>query len=163
MIRAAPSVRPKRRATDWMARLSGGWLTGAVGAAVWRYRRDRLQSEARLARLDRRTVPTPLGPLEYCSLGEGQPLLLVHGVVGGCDVPASWRALLPAGYRIITPSRFGYLGSPLPEEPTTAAQGDAFVWLLDALEIAQAPVLAFSAGSTRKEWGHSEGGEHDDP
>ena len=52
-----------------------------------------------------------------------------------------------AGYRIITPSRFGYLGSPLPE-PTTAAQADAFVSLFDALGIAQVPVLAFSAGST---------------
>jgi pimeloyl-ACP methyl ester carboxylesterase len=63
-------------------------------------------------------------------------------------VPPSWRALVPAGYRIITPSRFGYLGSPLPEKPTTTAQADAFVSLFDALGIAKAPVLAFSAGST---------------
>jgi pimeloyl-ACP methyl ester carboxylesterase len=49
---------------------------------------------------------------------------------------------------MITPSRFGYLGSPLPEKPTTAAQADAFVSLFDALGIAQVPVLAFSAGST---------------
>jgi pimeloyl-ACP methyl ester carboxylesterase len=74
--------------------------------------------------------------------------LLVHGVVGGCDVPPSWRALVPAGYRIITPSRFGYLGSPLPEEASTARQADAFASLFDALGIARAPVLAFSAGST---------------
>jgi pimeloyl-ACP methyl ester carboxylesterase len=98
--------------------------------------------------LERRSTDTPFGPLEYCEWGEGAPLLLVHGVVGGCDVPPSWRALVPAGYRIITPSRFGYLGSPLPEKPTTAAQADAFVSLFDALGIAKVPVLAFSAGST---------------
>jgi pimeloyl-ACP methyl ester carboxylesterase len=55
---------------------------------------------------------------------------------------------VPAGYRIITPSRFGYLGSPLPEDASTAAQADAFACLFDALGIEQAPVLAFSAGST---------------
>jgi pimeloyl-ACP methyl ester carboxylesterase len=113
-----------------------------------RYRRDRAKAEARLATLERMTVPTPFGPLEYCEWGEGEPLLLVHGVVGGCDVPPSWRALVPAGYRIITPSRFGYLGSPLPEDASTAAQADAFVCLFDALGIDEAPVLAFSAGST---------------
>jgi pimeloyl-ACP methyl ester carboxylesterase len=52
------------------------------------------------------------------------------------------------GYRVITPSRFGYLGSPLPAKPTTVAQAEAFVSLLDALGIVRAPVLAFSAGST---------------
>jgi pimeloyl-ACP methyl ester carboxylesterase len=101
-----------------------------------------------LARLDRHSVASPFGPIEYCEWGHGEPLLLVHGIVGGCDVPSSWRALVPAGYRIVTPSRFGYLGSPMPEEASTAAQADAFVSLFDALGIERAPVLAFSAGST---------------
>jgi pimeloyl-ACP methyl ester carboxylesterase len=127
----------------------GSALVAVAGAGVvLRYRRHLLRSRARLARLERRSTDTPFGPLEYCEWGEGEPLLLVHGVVGGCDVPPSWRALVPAGYRIITPSRFGYLGSPLPERPTTAAQAEAFVSLFDSLGIGQAPVLAFSAGST---------------
>ena len=127
-----------------------GTAVGATALAVlvFRYRRDLLRARARLASVDRRTADTPFGPLEYCEWGEGEPLLLVHGVVGGCDVPPSWRALVPAGYRIITPSRLGYLGSPLPEKPTTAAQAEAFVCLFDALGIERAPVLAFSAGST---------------
>jgi pimeloyl-ACP methyl ester carboxylesterase len=122
-------------------------VVAGSGGLMLRYRRDLLRARARLARLERRSTDTPFGPLEYCEWGEGAPLLLVHGVVGGCDVPPSWRALVPAGYRLITPSRFGYLGSPLPEKPTTAAQADAFVSLFDALGIAKAPVLAFSAGS----------------
>jgi pimeloyl-ACP methyl ester carboxylesterase len=128
---------------------AGAALAAAVsGRVVLRYRRDLLRARAQLARLERRSTETPFGPLEYCEWGEGAPLLLVHGVVGGCDVPPSWRALVPAGYRIITPSRFGYLGSPLPDKPTTAAQAEAFVSLFDALGIGQAPVLAFSAGTT---------------
>ena len=131
-----------------LATVSVALVAAGGGALTLRYRRDLLRARTRLAQLDRRSVETPFGPLEYCEWGEGEPLLLVHGVVGGCDVPPSWRALVPAGYRIITPSRFGSLGSPLPNEPTTTAQADAFSCLLDELGVAQAPVLAFSAGST---------------
>jgi pimeloyl-ACP methyl ester carboxylesterase len=55
---------------------------------------------------------------------------------------------VPAGYRIIAPSRFGYLGSPLPRDASTARQADAFVHRFDALGIERAPVLGFSACST---------------
>ena len=58
-----------------------------------------------LAELDRGTVETSAGAVEYCEWGEGLPLLLVHGVVGGCDVPPSWRALIPSGYRTICSTR----------------------------------------------------------
>jgi pimeloyl-ACP methyl ester carboxylesterase len=126
---------------------SGVALT-AVAVVAGRYLRDLHHARARVARLARRSTATPFGPIEYCEWGEGEPLLLIHGVVGGCDVPPSWRALVPASYRIITPSRFGYLGSPLPHDASTARQADAYVHLLDALGIARAPVLAFSAGST---------------
>jgi 2-hydroxy-6-oxonona-2,4-dienedioate hydrolase len=129
-------------------RMAGGVALVAAAVVAGGYRRDLLRARARLARLKRRSTETPFGPLEYCEWGEGEPLLLIHGVVGGCDVPPSWRALVPAGYRIITPSRFGYLGSPLPEKPTTVVQADALVSLFDALGIARAPVLTFSAGST---------------
>jgi pimeloyl-ACP methyl ester carboxylesterase len=126
---------------------SGVALTAAAVVAG-RYLRDLHRARARLARLERRSTTTPFGPLDYCDWGEGEPLLLIHGVVGGCDVPPSWRALVPASYRIVTPSRFGYLGSPLPKDASTARQADAFVHLFDALGITRAPVLAFSAGST---------------
>jgi pimeloyl-ACP methyl ester carboxylesterase len=125
-----------------------GFLLAAAAVVAGRYLRDLRRARARLSCLERRSMDTPFGQLEYCEWGEGAPLLLVHGVVGGCDVPPSWRALVPAGYRIITPSRFGYLGSPLPDEASTARQADAFAALFDALGIARAPVLAFSAGST---------------
>ena len=130
------------------ARFAGIGLAATAGALCLRYRHDLAEAEARLAVLDRHTTRTPFGPLEYCEWGDGEALLLIHGVVGGCDVPPSWRALVPAGYRIVTPSRFGYLGSPLPRDASTARQADAFACLFDALGIDKAPVLAFSAGST---------------
>lgn len=44
--------------------------------------------------------------------------------------------------------RFGYLGSEFPEHAAVAGQADAYVALMDALEIPELPVLAFSAGSS---------------
>jgi pimeloyl-ACP methyl ester carboxylesterase len=138
----------ERRRVMNAGRTTSGVILAATAVVAARYLRDLSRAQVRLARLERHSTGTPSGPLEYCEYGEGEPLLLIHGVVGGCDVPPSWRALVPAGYRIITPSRFGYLGSPLPDKPTVIAQADAFVHLLDALGIEHAPVLAFSAGST---------------
>jgi pimeloyl-ACP methyl ester carboxylesterase len=51
-------------------------------------------------------------------------------------------------FRSIVPSRFGYLGSPLPSEATPADQAEGFIELLDQLEIEKIAVVGFSAGST---------------
>jgi hypothetical protein len=83
-------------------------LAAGGAAIVARYRADAARARARLARLDRRRILNLSGPLEYSEWGEGVPLLLVHGVVGGCDCPPSWRALVPEGYRIVTPSNVVY-------------------------------------------------------
>jgi pimeloyl-ACP methyl ester carboxylesterase len=123
-------------------------LLAAGAVLARRYRRDLARAKRQLADLDRRTVTTSAGAVEYCEWGEGLPLLLAHGVVGGCDVPPSWRALVPSGYRIIAPSRFGYLGADMPPDPSVAAQADVFAAFLDALGIERAVVLGFSAGSS---------------
>ena len=127
---------------------AGFGLLAAGAVLARRYRRDLALARRRLAELDRRTVETSAGAVEYCEWGEGLPLLLVHGVVGGCDVPPSWRALIPSGYRIIAPSRFGYLGADMPPDPSVAAQADVFAAFLDALGVERAIVLGFSAGSS---------------
>src|SRR6478752_5399997 len=47
-----------------------------------------------------RTVATALGDVEYASLGEGLPVLVVHGSPGGHDVgTAMARFLVPHGRR----------------------------------------------------------------
>jgi hypothetical protein len=48
-----------------------------------------------------------------------------------------WRPwiLLGGGFRWIAPSRFGYLGSAVPEAATPDTQAHAYAWLLDELGI----------------------------
>jgi pimeloyl-ACP methyl ester carboxylesterase len=123
-----------------------------IGLALFglaRYRRDLRRDRARLAAIERRLIDTPFGRIEYAQAGDGPPVLIVHGVVGGCDFGVgAGRANIPAGYRVISPSRFGFMGSPFPPDRSPAAQADAFAALLDHLQIPQLPVVAFSAGST---------------
>ena len=74
-------------------------------------------------------------------------LLVIHGAAGGCDQGLLiGRQLLPSGYRLIAPSRFGYLNAGIPEDHSLEAQADVYAALLDALGIeGPVPVVAFSA------------------
>jgi pimeloyl-ACP methyl ester carboxylesterase len=57
------------------------------------------------------------------------------------------QPLSAAGWRVIAPSRFGYLRSAFPYDPSSENQADAFVDLLDHLAIDHAPVIGGSAGA----------------
>ena len=128
-----------------LTRLAAVLLT-ALGA---RYRSDLRRDHDQLAALEPAVIDTPFGRVQYAQAGEGSPLLMVHGVFGGFDFGVGvGRAHAPPGHRIISPSRFGYLGSPFPEDASPAAQADAFAALLDHLGIGELPVVAFSAGSS---------------
>lgn len=101
------------------------------------------------------TVPRPIvtrtraGIIEHTDDGHGQPLLAIHGGVGGFD--QSWllaRALVDenAPFRVLAVSRPGYLGTPLAVGDTPERQADAFAALLDTLGVERAVVAANSAG-----------------
>jgi 2-hydroxy-6-oxonona-2,4-dienedioate hydrolase len=91
---------------------------------------------------------TACGPLEYAEAGAGPPVLMVHGAGGGFDQGLEFAGVLAGrGFRVISVSRFGYLGTPLPTDASAAAQADAHACLLDALGIARAAVIGGSAGS----------------
>lgn len=76
-------------------------------------------------------------------------MLVVHGVLGGYDFGVGpGRVNVPRGYRVISPSRFGFFGSPFLADRSPAAQADAFAALLDHLGIEALPIVAFSAGSS---------------
>ncbi|WP_371397399.1 alpha/beta fold hydrolase [Fretibacter rubidus] len=87
------------------------------------------------------------GQIEYQRWGIGEPVLVIHGAGGGFD---QGRLLVEAmgleGYNWISVSRFGYLGSAMPENPSTAAQAEAFMDLLDELGIERVSILAMSGG-----------------
>lgn len=128
-------------------------LAGAAGAAMYvSYRRDLRAAKARVFR-GSRMIDTPCGPIEYgdsapTEIGTGTTVLVIHGAGGGFDQGLELaQPLIESGYRVIAPSRFGYLGTPLPEDASPMAQADAHARLLDALGIDKAALVAFSAGA----------------
>jgi pimeloyl-ACP methyl ester carboxylesterase len=129
-----------------------GFALGAVGIAAGmhlatRYRRDLEHARRRFEPL-RRIAETRCGRIEYAMVGEGIPLLLVHGAGGGYDQGLDFGLpFAQRDFRVIAMSRFGYLGTPLPGDAGAAAQADAHAALLDALEIGEAAIVGASAGA----------------
>ena len=70
------------------------------------------------------------------------------GSLGATSIPSvpGWASLPGPGFRVIGPSRFGYLGSTLPEGGTPADQADAHALLLDHLGVDQPHGLASASG-----------------
>jgi pimeloyl-ACP methyl ester carboxylesterase len=73
---------------------------------------------------------------------------MVHGSGRGFDQGLDFaRTLIPEGYRVIAPSRFGYLRTPLPSDASPMAQADAHACLLNALGVRTVVVIGGSAGA----------------
>ncbi len=92
-------------------------------------------------------LESPLGSIEYTQGGEGTPVLVVHGGGGGFDQGEILvQTVLGDGFHWVAPSRFGYLGSSMPENVTWDEQADAYAYLLDHLGLERVAVLALSQG-----------------
>lgn len=117
----------------------------AIGANS--YRDAVRRAEARL--IGRSSViPTSQGRVEYSVAGAGTPVLMIHGTGGGFDQGLTFtKGLSARGYRVIAPSRFGYLRSDFPPDPSSEKQADVLVELLDRLGIAKIAVAGGSAGA----------------
>jgi pimeloyl-ACP methyl ester carboxylesterase len=120
------------------------------GAAVtYRYRRDIKAALKQIDDLGSQVIETKCGPVEYARFGEGDPVLVVHGALGGFDQGLFVaRNIDLRNNQIISVSRFGFLRSPVPPGATLDTQADAYAALLDGLDIRRAAVFAVSAGST---------------
>lgn len=122
------------------ALFGGGYTLGSYREAV-------RQANARIAQKSR-LIATRYGDLEYAIEGRGDPFLMVHGTGGGFDQGLRFAGgLMSEGLEVIAPSRFGYLQSHFPHDPSPQNQADAFVDLLDALNIDRIPVAGGSAGA----------------
>lgn len=89
-----------------------------------------------------------IGSVEYADSGAGIPLLSIHGAGGGFDQGLANAAdLVGKGFRVIAPSRFGYLRTPVPQDTSPAAQADAHAALLSKLDVPKAVVVGVSAGA----------------
>lgn len=124
-------------------------LVVGILAVLARYTREINAARQRIGGLGSQVIETTCGSIEYAQVGEGYPLLIVHGAMGGFD-QGLWlgRSFDITNYQVVSVSRFGYLRSPLPAEANLDSQADAFACLLDALEIRKAAVFAASAGTT---------------
>jgi pimeloyl-ACP methyl ester carboxylesterase len=101
--------------------------------------RNRLQAESQLFK-------TSSGVVEAALIGHGSPVLISHGGGGGYDMGLWLARLLGGQFQYIAPSRFGYLRSPLPPNPTSETQADAYAALLDTLNINTVIFIGLSAG-----------------
>ncbi|MCC5980671.1 MAG: alpha/beta hydrolase [Oceanicaulis sp.] len=118
----------------------GGWLAGSFSGTL-KAQKQRISHASQLAN-------TRSGTLEYAIGGSGAPLLMIHGTGGGFDQGLRFgQALMARGFQIIAPSRFGYLRSDFPADPSPARQADALADLLDHLGIERLPVAGGSAGA----------------
>jgi 2-hydroxy-6-oxonona-2,4-dienedioate hydrolase len=128
--------------------ITAGGAAGAIGARTYQaFSRD-LRAARDQACSGSRVVETACGPIECVREGEGPPVLVLHGILGGHDQGLLLTAGLAGdGFQVVAPSRFGYLRSPLPADASAAAQADAYAGLLDELRIRRAAVVAFSAGA----------------
>ncbi len=68
-------------------------------------------SEESLAAYDAKTAHLSYGDMSYADKGKGEVILSVHGIFGGYDQACNTCEDFNTDYRIIAPSRFGYLGS----------------------------------------------------
>lgn len=95
-----------------------------------------------------KNIELSYGNMSYVDKGDGDVILSVHGIFGGYDQAYDTCADFALNYRILAPSRFGYLGSSIYGDGTPAKQAEAYVELLDKLGIDQVYVLSTSAGGS---------------
>jgi len=95
----------------------------------------------------RERIQTQAGPIEIACMGEGAPLLSIHGGPGGCDQGLVLAMpFVRAGFRVISVSRPGYLGTPLESGVSFENQADLLASLMDTLDFDTLLVLGASAG-----------------
>ncbi len=137
-------MRPTRR--QW---LLGAGATALLGAGYgWSRFRQAVGAANRRVAGQSSTISTRFGTLEYAIAGSGPPLMMIHGTGGGFDQGLRFaEAVKRLGHQIIAPSRFGYLRSDFPVDPSLSNQADALAALLDHLAIDRLAVAGGSAGA----------------
>ena len=96
--------------------------------------------------MNRKIIDTTLGLIEYSSIGEGMPILFVHGGHSNCKEILSHKGFNINKYRLITPSRPGYGKTPLNNNRTPRKTADLIIALINNLGIEKVIVYGISAG-----------------
>ena len=92
-------------------------------------------------------VQTSFGTVEFKRHGSAPYLLPFHGTPGGYDgILCLVAPFVDAGFGYISPSRPGYLRTPLNSGPTFEEQADTFAALLDELKVDKVVAYGVSGG-----------------
>lgn len=114
-----------------------------------KYIKDLRLAEKKLESYVTSVIDTPIASVQYYRSGKGYPIIISHGITGGFDQGLGLaKNYIGEDYDFIAVSRFGYLGSELPEDSSPDAQADAYKHLLDKLDVDKAFVFGNSAGGT---------------
>ena len=96
-----------------------------------------------------KTFNSKIGNIEYLLTGKGPTILISHGISGGIDQGMLLaNNFISKNNRLLFISRFGYLNSAMPKNPSAELQADAYKELIDHLGIKKIILYANSAGST---------------
>ncbi|MFN3530689.1 MAG: alpha/beta fold hydrolase [Bacteroidia bacterium] len=90
-------------------------------------------------------LSTRKGTVAYTRYGQGIPVLYLHGGHGNAYERIGHQGLNPSQFDLITPSRPGYLGSPLVQNHSPIQAAELMAALMEQLGIKQYHVLAVSA------------------
>jgi pimeloyl-ACP methyl ester carboxylesterase len=122
-----------------------GAFSSAGGFSIKQYQKELSIARDRVLE-DSRIVKTALGRIEYSTAGKGLPVLNIHGAGGGHDMGRIFARHFGDDFFWICPSRFGYLQSPIPQDPSFESQADTYAALLDYLHIEKAAIIGISIG-----------------
>ena len=118
-----------------------------AGVAYVSFRRDLALQYERVGK-GSHVIDSPFGVIEYALQGHGPTMLAIHGSGGGFDQGLEFaEPFLRSGFQVLAPSRFGYLRSSFPADPSPMRQADALAYLLQKLRIEKVIAVAVSAGA----------------
>jgi len=92
------------------------------------------------------TIKTDKRKIEYSIVGEGTPVLFLHGGHSNCRETLFHKGFDTSKYQLITPSRPGYGNTPLNNNNTPKKAANLIISLLDHLNIKKVIAYAVSAG-----------------
>ncbi len=119
-----------------------------LAIVIPKYSRDLSATKAAVEHIGSQIFSSSFGDIEYLLEGDGPVVLVSHGVTGGIDQGKWITSTLGGGCRYLYVSRFGYMRSAMPADPSPAKQAAAYVELLDHLGIDSVFVIGNSAGGT---------------
>ena len=124
-----------------------GILAALLAVGAVQFRADMRDAWSRVSE-GTSTLHTSIGDVQYADRGTGDAVLVIHGTGGGFDQSLYASAdLMGAGFRLIAPSRFGYLGTPMRGDASPALEARLFAELLDSLGVRRVAVISYSAGT----------------